>query len=99
MDNNFCDTVYCVDRLFAIHTSKAWHHGTSYWPGYVAADGPVELCTKLNAECDQQVTVVSPLLTALDHVHRSQVLLTSTIGLSHSVAVDMSWLNLLSPEF
>jgi len=45
------------------------------------AQSPIALHTKLNAECDQQVTVVGRSLTALCHVHRrSQVL--SVAGLS-----------------
>jgi len=37
----------------------------------------IALYKKLDAECDQQVTVVGSLLTALGHVHRREMLSTS----------------------
>jgi len=33
-----------------------------------AAQSPVALCTKVDTECDQQMTVVGKLLTVLGHV-------------------------------
>jgi len=48
---------------------------------------------------DQQLTVVSQLLTTLSHVHRHHQQQTTVTCLSHSATVDVSWCHFLSPEF
>jgi len=62
------------------------------------------LYTKLDAECDQQATVVGRRLTAADNIrHRRRQVLSITdrqllLVYIHLAMVDMSSPNLISPE-
>jgi len=77
------------------------------WPKRIRAtlrhvQSPITLYTKLDAECDLQVTIVGRLLTTLGHVSRRQV--SSTTDRRLSLDVYRTWRRYIdvpnvSPEF
>jgi len=75
-----------------VHTSVGWHRRTAR---RVASHRVViVLCTKLDAECERQATVVSRLLTTLGDDGRTVTKLFSIfrVGSSGGTTHHMNWL-------